>query len=57
MNAKYRDYSILVFLIPFGLLFMIFIGVPIILAVLMSFTYFNGISPPVFSGLQNYLQI
>jgi multiple sugar transport system permease protein len=42
------------FIAPFMLCFIAFILVPVILAVLLSFTYFNAIEPPRFIGWQNF---
>lgn len=42
---------------PYFLLFLTFIVIPIIAAVLLSFTYFNTIEPPQFVGLKNYIDL
>lgn len=57
VRAGRKDTSIPLFLAPFALLFVIFIAVPIIIAIGMSFTYFNSVSPPMFSGADNYLTV
>jgi multiple sugar transport system permease protein len=44
-------------LTPYGLLFFVFIVIPVVAAVLLSFTYFNTIEPPRFIGLQNYIDL
>ncbi|MGO4494803.1 carbohydrate ABC transporter permease [Paenibacillus sp. 2RAB27] len=43
-----------VFIAPFALCFIAFIFVPVVLAVLLSFTYFNAIEPPRFIGWSNF---
>ena len=52
-----KDLSIPIFLAPFGVLFVLFIAVPVILAIGLSFTYFNAVSAPAFCGLTNYITI
>lgn len=51
------DKSIPLFLAPYILLFMIFILVPIIIAIGLSFTHFNAVGKPTFAGIANYLTI
>lgn len=48
---------IITFLSPYVLLFTIFIIVPTLLAVLLSFTNFNTIQFPKFIGLKNYITL
>ena len=45
------------FLAPYVLLFFIFIILPIVVAIFLSFTYYNGISRPEFVGLDNYIYL
>lgn len=45
------------FLLPYGIVFALFILVPVILAVILSFTNFNAISFPEFIGLNNYITL
>jgi multiple sugar transport system permease protein len=45
------------FIAPFVLCFLAFIFVPVVLAILLSFTYFNAIEPPRFIGWSNYLYL
>lgn len=45
------------FLTPYYLLFLIFIAIPVIVAILLSFTNFNTIQFPSFSGLNNYITL
>ena len=44
-----------IFLLPYILMFSIFIVLPVIVAIALSFTYFNGISSPSFTGFSNYM--
>ncbi len=50
-------YSHWVLLMPFLVFFTLFILLPVIFAVLLSFTRYDSIQSPVFVGLQNYLDI
>jgi multiple sugar transport system permease protein len=45
------------FLFPYALLFAVFILVPTVLAVLLSFTSFNAIEFPSFTGFLNYINL
>ncbi|RKN84939.1 carbohydrate ABC transporter permease [Paenibacillus ginsengarvi] len=45
------------FIAPFLLCFLAFIVIPVVLAILLSFTYFNALQPPRFVGWQNYLYL
>ncbi len=45
------------FLVPYWLLFGIFIIVPTVLAILLSFTYFNSIQTPEIIGVKNYIEL
>lgn len=44
-------------LLPYGVLFLAFIAVPIVVAIILSFTYFDVINKPTFAGLSNYVTI
>lgn len=44
-------------LLPYGLLFLTFIAIPIVVAIGLSFTYFDVINPPTFAGLSNYITL
>lgn len=45
------------FVTPFVVLFALFTLVPVAIAVLLSFTYFNAIEPPSFAGWMNYQRL
>jgi multiple sugar transport system permease protein len=45
------------FLLPYVSMFFIFIVLPVVVAIALSFTYFNGISSPTFTGFSNYLYL
>ena len=44
-------------LLPFGLLFLFFILLPILASVILSFTDFNLVQTPHFTGLDNYIRM
>ncbi len=45
------------FLVPYWSLFFLLIVIPVIAAVLLSFTYFNAIQQPQFVGITNYVEL
>ncbi len=45
------------FITPYIVLFSVFILVPVLIAVGLSFTYFNTIETPEFIGLRNYIEL
>lgn len=51
-NAVY--YSML---LPFAILFLVFGLIPVVTAIVLSFTEFNMVETPVFVGLENYVQM
>src|SRR5512146_1357726 len=42
---------------PYALMFIIFIVVPVLLALLLSFTFFDTLQPPSFIVLKNYIAL
>ena len=46
-----------IFLAPYVLMFFVFIVLPILVAIVFSFTYYNGVSKPEFVGLDNYIYL
>ncbi|MDR2597816.1 MAG: sugar ABC transporter permease [Treponema sp.] len=44
-------------LLPYGLLFSVFIAIPIAVAIYLSFTYFDLVQAPTFAGLYNYVTL
>lgn len=45
------------FLVPYVSLFLVFIIIPVVIAMGLSFTYFNTIETPEFIGLRNYIEL
>ena len=52
-----RMNSPLWFLAPYVILFAVFIIIPVIIAIALSFTYFNTIQTPEYVGLRNYIEL
>lgn len=52
-----NDRSTYIFIAPYIILFTTFIVIPVVLAILLSFTYFNGIQFPTWNGIGNYIYI
>lgn len=52
-----NNHSVLVFLFPFILLFLLFIIIPIGAAAYLSFTDFNTVQAPHFIGIKNYVNL
>ncbi|MBW4438407.1 MAG: sugar ABC transporter permease [Pleurocapsa minor GSE-CHR-MK-17-07R] len=52
-----REGSAYLFLAPYGLLFIVFIVIPVATAILLSFTFFDAIQQPRFVGLDNYIAL
>jgi len=44
-------------LLPYGLLFTIFIAIPVAIAIGLSFSYFDVINPPQYKGMLNYITL
>ncbi|WP_059172399.1 carbohydrate ABC transporter permease [Bacillus sp. FJAT-27445] len=57
MNNKIKDKSHWVFLAPYIVFFSTFIIIPVVAAILLSFTYFNAIEAPSLIGLANYVSL
>ncbi|GAF14319.1 N-acetyl-D-glucosamine ABC transport system, permease protein 1 [Bacillus sp. JCM 19046] len=58
MNSQPKQHvSTAMFLAPYLLLFFLFIVIPVIAAIVLSFTYFNAIEFPSFVGLANYVNV
>ncbi|MDC7243625.1 MAG: sugar ABC transporter permease [Sphaerochaetaceae bacterium] len=45
------------FITPYVVLFITFIIIPVLIAIFLSFTYFNTIETPTFIGLKNYIEL
>jgi multiple sugar transport system permease protein len=57
MRNFLKKHSIGVLLSPYILLFTLFIIIPVLGAVVLSFTYFNSIQFPKFIGIDNYVKM
>lgn len=56
---KYRNnkIAVLLFVLPAMVIFLLFCFLPIVQVFLYSFTKWNGVSEPVFNGLDNYIKL
>ena len=55
IRQAWRQYhAMYLFMLPFVVLFLIFVVAPVLTAVYLSFTYFNVLEPPRWIGLSNY---
>ena len=45
------------FIVPYWTLFFVFVVIPVLAAVFLSFTYFNAIQAPTFTGITNYIEL
>ncbi len=50
-----RDFYLM--LLPFALLFTLFVVIPVGSSIVLSFTYFNVVQTPRFNGLENYIRM
>lgn len=57
MKTKRRKLTPYLFIAPYYLLFLTFIVIPVIVAILLSFTNFDTIRFPHFTGLTNYINL
>lgn len=57
MTKKKIDFSTWIFLGPYLIFFIAFIIIPVVIAIALSFTYFNSIQFPSFIGLKNYINL
>lgn len=52
-----KNRSKYLFILPYVVLFVIFTVCPVVISIFLSFTSFNLLEPPVFSGLKNYFRL
>lgn len=57
IGGKKSGFTVFILLLPYLLAFCIFIVLPVILAIILSFTDFNSISAPSLTGLLNYIRL
>ena len=57
LHLTKEDKKSYLMLSPYILLFSVFILIPVIMAVMLSFTYFDVINEPSFTGLLNYITL
>jgi multiple sugar transport system permease protein len=56
-RREYRNHNGYLFLLPYALLFFTFILIPVVIAIGLSFTNFNAIEFPGFTGFLNYINL
>lgn len=57
-ESTFNDYlTIFLMLLPYALLFSLFVAIPVALAIGLSLTYFNTIQVPEFKGFFNYVML
>lgn len=56
-SSLQKHASTTIFLAPYLIFFFTFIIIPVVVAILLSFTYFNAIEMPNFIGLANYVSV
>lgn len=52
-----RNITPYLFVLPYFSLFALFVAVPVVIAVILSFTNFNAIQFPEFVGIKNYIEL
>lgn len=52
-----RSKTSYLFIAPFMILFVTFTVIPVILSIILSFTYFNTLQPPQWVGIDNYIRL
>lgn len=57
MNKFLHKHSVPILLAPYAVLFVFFIIIPVICAIILSFTQFNTIEFPKWIGFENYIQL
>lgn len=57
LTSKIKYNNSYVFIFPFLIMFITFIVIPVVIAILLSLTYFNTVQMPKFIGLANYVSL
>lgn len=57
LSSHFDRHSVFYMQLPFVILFVLFIIVPVLVAIALSFTDFNSIQPPHWVGLENFVNI
>lgn len=52
-----QNWDCYLYLAPYGIIFFIFTILPVLISIVLSFTYFNILEPPEFIGLDNYMNM
>lgn len=57
MGTMSDGYKVFLMMLPYGVLFSLFIAVPVAVSIFLSFTYFNVVQMPDFAGFYNYITL
>lgn len=57
LRSMKRYRSEYLFLLPFGIIFLLFYITPVVISIFLSFTHYNVFEKPDFIGLQNYINL
>ena len=57
LTSSRERLSYYLMLMPFGVLFILFMALPVVISIVLSFFSFDTISMPQFIGFQNYLRM
>lgn len=52
-----KNGSLYLFMLPYLIVFLVFVILPVFVAIYFSFTYFNVLEPPKFIGWENYVRL
>ena len=52
-----KNYQLYILSAPFVILFLVFVVLPVVISIILSFTHYNMIEPAKFIGLSNYVQM
>ena len=52
-----KNYQLYILSAPFVILFSVFVILPVVIAIILSFTYYNMLEAPKFIGISNYTQM
>ncbi len=57
LTTAKKNKSAYLFVLPYALIFFMFTILPIIVSIVLSFTYYNVLEPPRFTGIENYFNL
>lgn len=57
MNKTKKFNTSFLFVLPYAIIFFLLIVLPILIAIFLSFTYYNSVQAPTFIGITNYINM